>query len=131
MPNFHGVLEENQYWEQLGVIFTADSLHGSAVLCSLCALCVSTFVELLFRVGWWWVDHGWMPGTHQNCSVRSSNPLLNWIGERKYNGKLRGQDKDKERSFINYCHGQNRPGEIRLIYYQSYQNRAKRNKTKS
>lgn len=29
----------------------------------------------------WWVDTGWMPGTHQSLSII---PLHNWIGERKY-----------------------------------------------
>jgi len=27
-----------------------------------------------------WVDPGWMPGTHQSCSV---TPLLSWTGQRK------------------------------------------------
>ena len=37
-----------------------------------------------------------------------SLPLLSWTGERKYNERLLGQDKDRERSFTDYCHGQNR-----------------------
>jgi len=37
-----------------------------------------------------------------------SLPLLNRTGERKYNERLEGQDKDRERSLTNYCHGQNR-----------------------
>jgi len=37
-----------------------------------------------------------------------SLPLLRWTGERKYDERLKGQDKDRERSLINYCHGQNR-----------------------
>jgi len=34
--------------------------------------------------------------------------LLNWTEERKYDERLVGQDKDKERSLTSYCHGQNR-----------------------
>ena len=52
----------------------------------------------------WWVDPGWTPGAHQS---RSITPLLSWTGERKYNERLMGLDKDRERSFTNYHHGQN------------------------
>jgi len=38
----------------------------------------------------------------------SSPPLLNWTGERKFNERLMGGDKDRERSLTNYPHGQNR-----------------------
>jgi len=34
--------------------------------------------------------------------------LLSWTGERKYNERLVGQDKDRERPFTSYCHRQNR-----------------------
>jgi len=34
--------------------------------------------------------------------------LLNWTGERKYDERLVGRDKDRERSLTNYSHGQNR-----------------------
>jgi len=37
-----------------------------------------------------------------------SLPLLNWAGERKCNERLKGRDKDRERSLTSYCHGQNR-----------------------
>jgi len=37
-----------------------------------------------------------------------SLPLLSWTGERKYDERLKGPDKDRERSFTNYHHGQNR-----------------------
>jgi len=37
-----------------------------------------------------------------------SLPLLSWIGERKYDERLEGRDKDRERSLVNYCHRQNR-----------------------
>jgi len=37
-----------------------------------------------------------------------SLPLLSWTGERKYDERLEGRDKDRERSLTNYCHGQNR-----------------------
>jgi len=63
-----------------------------------------------------------------------SLPPLNWTGKRKYDEKLMGQDKDRERSLTNYCHGQNRLNLGRkgsLIYCQSNQSRIVRNKTKS
>jgi len=34
-----------------------------------------------------------MSGAHQSCSI---TPLLNWTGERKYNERLVGKDKDRE-----------------------------------
>jgi len=34
--------------------------------------------------------------------------LLSWTGERKCDERLKGRDKDSERSLTNYCHGQNR-----------------------
>ena len=37
-----------------------------------------------------------------------SLPLLNGTGERKYDERLVGRDKDRERSLTNYCHGPNR-----------------------
>jgi len=37
-----------------------------------------------------------------------SLPLLSWTGERKYDERLKGRDKDRERSLTNYCHRQNR-----------------------
>jgi len=40
-----------------------------------------------------------MPGVHQSHSI---TPLLNWTGERKYDERLKGQDKDRERSLTNY-----------------------------
>jgi len=33
-----------------------------------------------------------------------SLPLLSWTGERKYDQRLMGRDKDRERSFTTYCH---------------------------
>jgi len=35
-------------------------------------------------------------------------PLLNWTREKKYNERLVGRDKDRERSLTGYCHGQTR-----------------------
>jgi len=46
-----------------------------------------------------------MPSACQSCSV---TPLLSWTGEVKYNGRLVGREKDRERSLTNYRHGQNR-----------------------
>jgi len=39
-----------------------------------------------------------------------SLPLLSWTGERKYDERLKGRDKDRERSLTIYHHGQNRVG---------------------
>jgi len=62
-----------------------------------------------------------MPGAHQN---RSITPPLNWTGEKKYDERLEGRNKDKERSLTNYHHGQNRLNMGRkenLVYHQSNQ----------
>jgi len=66
----------------------------------------------------WWADPGWTPGTHQSCSII---PLLSWTGEKKYNERLVGRDKDRERSLTNYCHRQNRLilGKINLLPIKS------------
>jgi len=37
-----------------------------------------------------------------------SLPLLSWTGERKHYERLKGRDKERERSLTNYRHGQNR-----------------------
>jgi len=34
--------------------------------------------------------------------------LLSWTGERKYDERLEGRDKDRKRSLTNYHHRQNR-----------------------
>jgi len=57
--------------------------------------------------------------------------LLSWKGKKKYNERLIGQDKDRERSLTNYHHRQNRLDLGKLIYYQSNQSRVMRTKTKS
>jgi len=54
--------------------------------------------------------------------------------ERKYDERLVGQDKDRQRSLTDYCHGQNRLNLGRkgsLIYQQSNESRIVRNKVKS
>jgi len=33
-----------------------------------------------------------------------SLPLLGWTGEREYDERLEGPDKDRERSLTSYCH---------------------------
>ncbi|GAB0183043.1 hypothetical protein GRJ2_000769600 [Grus japonensis] len=53
----------------------------------------------------WWVDPGWGPGAHQS---RAITPLVHQTGEKKYNEKLMGRDKDRERSPTNYHQEQNR-----------------------
>jgi len=63
-----------------------------------------------------------------------SLPLLNWTGEREYDDRLEGRDKDRERSPTNYHHGQNNMNLGRkgsLIHHQSNQSRIMRNKTRS
>jgi len=63
-----------------------------------------------------------------------SLPLLSWTGVRNYSERLMGGDKDRERSFANYCHGQNRLTLERkggLVYHQSNQSSIVRNKTRS
>jgi len=62
-----------------------------------------------------------------------SLPLLNWTGERKYDERLQGSDKDGERSLTNYRHRQNRLNLGRkgsLIHHQPNQSRIVRNKLK-
>lgn len=53
----------------------------------------------------WWVDTVWTPGVHKSCSI---TPFFIWTGERKYNEKLMGQDKDSKRSLSKYYHRQNK-----------------------
>jgi len=53
-----------------------------------------------------------------------SLPLFSWTGESKYDERLEGKDKDRERSLTNYCHRQNRLNLGRkgsLTYHQSNQ----------
>jgi len=69
-----------------------------------------------------------------STKTTSSVPLLNWTGERKYDERLKGRDKDRERSLTNYCHGQNRLNLGRkgsFIHHQSNQSRIVRNKSRS
>lgn len=113
--------------DRKGVILTADSLYSSAVLCSFCALCISHLWNCCLQ----WGDGALIVAGCQIPTKTVLSPPFSCVGERKCNGKLRSQDKDRERSFINYCHGQNRHGEIRLIYYQSYQSRAMRKPNKT
>jgi len=57
------------------------------------------------KITMWWVDPGWMLGAHQN---RSISPPSQLDGGKKYNENLLGRGKDRERSFSNYCHRENR-----------------------
>jgi len=66
---------------------------------------------------WFGLDKSQVP-------ITLSLPRFNWTGERKYDERLEGQDKDRERSLTYYCHGQNRLNLGRkgsLIYHQSNQ----------
>jgi len=47
-----------------------------------------------------------MPGAHQNHSITPTPQLGR--EEKKYDERLEGQDKDRERSLTNYRHQQNR-----------------------
>jgi len=49
-----------------------------------------------------------LAGCQVHTKAALSLPLLSWTEERKYNERLVGQDKDRERSLTNCCHGQNR-----------------------
>jgi len=55
-----------------------------------------------------------MPRAQQSHSVSA---LLSWTGERKYDKRLMGQNKDRERSLSNYCHRQNRPDLGKLVKF--------------
>jgi len=60
--------------------------------------------------------------------------LLNWTGERKYDERLKGRGKDRERSLAAYCHKQNRLNLGRKgssFYHQTNQSRIMRNKTRA
>lgn len=74
----------------------------------------------LLVVGQWRVDIGWMPGSHNTCSIA---PLLSWTGESKY--KVLGQ-KDKESTLTDNYHRQNRLNLMKLIFYKSDQNKIMR-----
>jgi len=41
--------------------------------------------------------------------------LLNWTGQKKYNKRLMGQDKDWERSLTHYRHRKNRLDSRKLV----------------
>jgi len=55
------------------------------------------------RLFWFGLDKCRVP-----TKTTLSLPLLNWTGERKYDKRLEGRDKDREGSLTNYCHRQNR-----------------------
>jgi len=79
-------------------------------------------------VFWFGLDKCQVPN-----KTNPSVPLLNWTEERKYDERLEGRDKDRERSTTSYHHGQNRLNlgrKERLNYHQSNQNRIVRNKTR-
>lgn len=50
--------------------------------------------------GVWWVDPGWMLGSHPSYS---GPPLLSWTGERKCNKRLVVQGKENEKSLTSFC----------------------------
>jgi len=91
-----------------------------------------------------WLDHGvlrlkvyfdlaWI---NARCPPKLlyHSPSSTGQGRGKYDERLMGRDKDRERSLTNYCHGQNRLNLGRkgsLIYHQSNQTRIVRNKSRS
>jgi len=85
---------------------------------------VSWFISIARRyVGLFWLGL-------DKCQVPIKTalplPLLSWTGERKYDERLEGRDKDRERSLANYCHRQNRLNLGRkgsLIHHKSNQSR--------
>jgi len=91
---------------------------------------IATSTLLIFeQLFWFGLDKCQVP-----TKTALSLPLLSWTGERKYDERLEGREKDRERSLTSYCQGQNRLNLGRkesLIYHQSNQNRIMRNKTKS
>jgi len=58
-------------------------------------------VLLNFGVTSWFSPAGCQVPTKAALSL----PLLSWAGEKKYDERLKGQDKDRERSLSNYHHG--------------------------
>ena len=85
--------------------------------------------NLVFWMVWFGLDKYQVP-----TKTALSLPLLSRTGEMKYDERLEGRDKDRERSLTNYCHGQNRLNLGRkgsLFHHQSNQNRIMRTKTRS
>jgi len=58
---------------------------------------------IIFVLVWFGLDKCQVP-----TKTTLSLPLLSWTGERKYDERLEGQDKDRERSLTSYHHGQHR-----------------------
>jgi len=56
-----------------------------------------------------------LAGQQVHTKAALSLPLLSWTGERKYNERLLGRDKGRERSVTNYHHRQNRLDLEKLI----------------
>ena len=48
------------------------------------------------------------PWLEDRCPPKLLHHSLSWTGESKYNERLKGRDKGRERSFTSYRHGQNR-----------------------
>jgi len=63
----------------------------------------------------WWVDPGWMLGAHQSHSI-TPPPQLD-RGQKKYEKRLMGRDKDREGSFTYYCHQKNRLDIGKLVQF--------------
>ena len=87
------------------------------------------YIEQLSWVFWFGLDKCQVP-----TKTALSLPLLSWTGERKYDERLEGRDKDRARPLTSYCHGQNRLNLGRkgsFIHHQSNQSWVMRTKTTS
>lgn len=70
------------------------------------------------------VDPGRMPGSHQSCSIMA---FLSWTGKTKYNTRVVGKDKEREKSLTCHCHRQNmnQLGKISLLLIKTEYNNEK------
>ena len=72
-----------------------------------------------------------LAGGQVDTKATLSLPSSAGQGRGKYNKRLMGRDKHRQRWLTDCHHRQNRLGEINLIYYQSNQSRIMRNKLES
>jgi len=64
-----------------------------------------------------------LAGSQVSTKATLSLPLLSWTGERKYNERFTGRDKDRERSLTDYHHRQNRLNLWKLVSFITNQTR--------
>jgi len=160
LPHKHTAVQVPGYRECLSLSLVPEgSRHNSYFWCDQVNDLLSLVAELKEEVerlrsirecereiDWWSRSLPSLRPRHQivfwfgldKCNVPAktapSLPLLNWTEERKYDERLEGQDKDRERSLTNYCHGQTRLNLGRkgsLTHHQSNQSRIVRKKSRS